>query len=93
MNDLLHQVYEKIIEDLSILVCRFDPGNAVLTFVNNAFCICFNKDREALVNKSFLDLIPVQEHGWVRQYHASLGPDLPLATSDLMVLTPSGPRW
>lgn len=49
--------YCAIVEDQSELICRYSV-NKRLTFVNGAFCRFFGLDREMLIGKSILDLLP-----------------------------------
>ena len=49
--------YRAVVEDQTELICRFLP-DGILTFVNEAYCCYLGKQRQELVGKSFLELIP-----------------------------------
>lgn len=65
--------YQAIIEDHSELICRFSP-DLTLTFVNKAYCDYFKKKPEDLIGKSFLTLVPEEEHERIKHYFFSLNP-------------------
>jgi PAS domain S-box-containing protein len=49
--------YRSVVETQSELVCRFLP-DTTLTFVNDAYCRFWNKPREQLLGRKFIELIP-----------------------------------
>ena len=54
--------YRAIVEDQTELICRFLP-NGTLTFINDAYCRCFGKQREELMGDHFISAIPERKHG------------------------------
>lgn len=52
-----HDRYRSVVDTQSDLVCRFRP-DSTLTFVNDAYCLFWNKSREALLGTKFIELIP-----------------------------------
>ena len=55
--------YRNVVQTQSELICRYLP-DTTLTFVNDAYCRYFGKNRAELIGSKFIDLIP--EHA--RQY-------------------------
>jgi PAS domain S-box-containing protein len=51
------QRYRGVVEQQSDLVCRYFP-DTTLTFVNDAYCRYFEKSRQELIGRPFIDLIP-----------------------------------
>ncbi|MGA9398902.1 MAG: GAF domain-containing protein, partial [Anaerolineaceae bacterium] len=49
--------YRGIIEDQTDLICRYVQDGSI-TFVNQAFCDFFEKDRDALLRSSLFELLP-----------------------------------
>ena len=49
--------YRSVVEQQSDLVCRYLP-DTTLTFVNDAYCRFFGKQRDELIGRSFIELIP-----------------------------------
>ena len=58
--------YRAVVDGQTELICRFDT-ELMLTFVNEAYCRYFGKDKEELIGRSFLDLIPPDEHEGLRE--------------------------
>jgi len=92
-QEMKESIYRDIIEDLPVLICRFLPEDGILTLVNKTYCECFGKTRAELIGKSFLILIPSEEHEFVRKQYGSLSKDKPETTHEVSVLTPMGRRW
>ena len=49
--------YRSVVDTQSELICRFLP-DSTLTFVNDAYCRFWNKTREELLGRRFVELIP-----------------------------------
>ena len=49
--------YRSVVDTQSDLICRFLP-DTTLTFVNDAYCRFWNKSRDELLGRKFIDLIP-----------------------------------
>ncbi|MCE5251915.1 PAS domain S-box protein [bacterium] len=85
--------YRGIVENLPVLICRFLPVTAVITYVNDEYCRYFNKNREDLIGHSFLELVPEEEHELIRAHFKALNRDNPVASYEHMVITPAGERF
>jgi PAS domain S-box-containing protein len=77
--------YRAIVEDQTELICRFDP-HGTLTFVNEAYCRFFNKNREDLMGSSFMPLIPASDRKKVKVHLDSVGPKNPLSMHEHRVI-------
>lgn len=85
--------YRAIVEDQTELICRFLP-DGTLTFVNEAYCRYFNKQRGELVGNSFMPLIPDEDRLQVEAQFSSLGPSSPVVIYEHRVIMPDGSlRW
>lgn len=85
--------YRAIVEDQTDLVCRFQP-DGTLTFVNEAYCRCFGRSRQELLNHSLLDFVPADERADVRAHLATLSPENPASTYEHPMVTANGElRW
>jgi PAS domain S-box-containing protein len=49
--------YRSVVDTQSELICRFLP-DSTLTFVNDAYCRFWNKTRDELLGRKFIELIP-----------------------------------
>lgn len=81
--------YRAVVEDQTELICRFKPDRT-LTFVNDAFCACFGRERATLIGGDFLHCLRREEREQARQQLASLSPRNPTTTWEHRVLTPGG---
>jgi diguanylate cyclase (GGDEF)-like protein/PAS domain S-box-containing protein len=85
--------YRAIVEDQTELICRFLP-DGTLTFVNEAYCRYFNKQRGELIGCSFMPLLPDEDRAQVEAQFASLSPSNPVITYEHRVIMPDGKiRW
>ncbi len=85
--------YRGIVEDQTELICRNLP-DGTLTFVNDAYCRYFDKERDELIGHSFLSLIPDEYHQAVMDYFMSLGSENPVETHEYSIIMPDGEkRW
>ncbi|MDD2443356.1 MAG: PAS domain S-box protein, partial [Desulfotomaculaceae bacterium] len=85
--------YRAIVEDQTEMICRFLPGGE-LTLVNEAYCRCFGKKREELIGKSFMTLIPEDDHDLFYKHLASLSMENPVSVVEHRVILPGGEvRW
>lgn len=57
--------YRAIVEMQAELICRYLP-DCTLTFVNEAYCRYFGKNRQELIGKSLLNLIPEKDWDAIR---------------------------
>jgi PAS domain S-box-containing protein len=81
--------YREVVESQTELVCRYLP-DSTLTFVNEAYCRCFNKSREELIGIQFLTLIPEPARDLMRQRIASLSNSCMEMTNEHEVILPDG---
>jgi PAS domain S-box-containing protein len=85
--------YRAIVQDQTELICRFLP-DGTMTFVNEAYCRYFQKDKEELIGHTFMPLIPEEDHEKVGDLLSSLSPECPVATHEHRAIAPDGDiRW
>ena len=85
--------YQGILSDQTELICRFYP-NGVLTFVNAAYCQCFNKSLDELIGKCFIPLIPEADRYIPQESLNKLSIDNPVDVCEHRVFVPEGNiRW
>jgi PAS domain S-box-containing protein len=51
------ELYRSVVDTQSDLICRFHP-DSTLTFVNDAYCRFWNRSREELLGRKFIEFIP-----------------------------------
>ena len=87
------QRYRSVLQDQTELICRWLPGGQ-LTFVNDAYCRCFEKAREELIGHSFMPLILEEDREQVTELIDLLGRDNPIEVHEQRVLASDGEvRW
>lgn len=88
--------YSSIVENHSDLICRY-LSDGTLTFVNQAYCNNYNKNREELLGTNFLTLIPQEEHEYVRKYIKTFSINNTNKKSEHRTINPNGQiswqRW
>lgn len=85
--------YRAIVEDQTELICRFKP-DGILTFVNDAYCRYFNKQRFELIGQEFLPTMPSQDRELISKNFRSLSQGHPINTYEHRIILPSGEiRW
>lgn len=89
----MKNIYEDIVENLSVLICCFLPGDMTITMANRAYCTYFGRSAEELIGRSFLELVPGEDHERVKRHFGSLTRENPETTSTHCVNTPEGKRW
>ncbi|MFC1863355.1 PAS domain S-box protein [Thermodesulfobacteriota bacterium] len=82
-------LYPVIIEDQTELIRCFSPSGS-LTFVNNAYCSAFNKNREDLIGRHFMQFIPDEDQKILEKHIASLNKEDSIKTIDCRVIGPDG---
>ncbi len=96
MEELLRtseERYRAIVEDQTELICRFRPDGTI-SFVNNACCRYFGKQREHLLDTSFLALFPETEHANITHHLNSLSQQKPTHVYEHKIsLADETPRW
>ncbi len=84
--------YRMVVEDQTELVCRFlEDGE--LTFVNNAYCRFFGKDKGELIGHSFFPFLTQADRQSVREQMKSLSREQPVATIEHRIRRHDGMRW
>ena len=85
--------YRAIVEDQSELICRY-RSDTIMTFVNEAYCRYFAKNRGELEGHSFLALLQIEDRETISRQFASLTPDRNVTTySHRVVLGGGSVRW
>ena len=85
--------YMAIVEDQTELISRFRP-DGTLTFVNEAYCRYFRRNREEFLGRPFFPLLPEGDRAEVALRIAGLGATSPMVHSEHRVLLPAGEvRW
>ncbi len=77
--------YNNILNKIPVLVCEFTK-DGTLTYVNDEYCKYFGYERENLIDKLFLNLIPEEEHEAVMGRYSSLTPENPVSVDTHHVL-------
>lgn len=85
--------YRAIVEDQTELICLFKPDGTI-TFVNDAYCRYFNKQRSELIGQTFLPAMPSDDRALITKNFRSLSQDHPTNTYEHRIILPSGEiRW
>ena len=85
--------YRAIVQDQTELVCRWCPEGR-LTFVNDAYCRCFNKSPAELIGVDWLSLVPPGEWPGIKQHLAHITVNAPTRDIEHKVVLPDGcVRW
>ena len=85
--------FHTILEDLPVLICRWDTDGRI-TYVNDNYCHYFGKKREELEGHTFSPLLPEPDQQQMAEHAASLGPDKPVGVIEHQVILANGElRW
>lgn len=87
--------YRAVVEDQTELICRFLP-DATLTFVNEAYCRYFGRERLDLLGHRFteLDVVPAEELSELQTQLGALSATTPVITLEHHVRRADGAlRW
>jgi PAS domain S-box-containing protein len=85
--------YRAIVEDQSDLICRFRT-DSIITFVNEAYCRYFGRDRAELEGHDFMPMLPEADRSAIHRQFASLTPQHNVATySHRVILGANDERW
>jgi PAS domain S-box-containing protein len=84
--------YRNVVESQTDLICRYLP-DTTLTFVNDAYCRYFNRSRNELLGKKFIEFVPEPARPTSLKRVASLVQKPRTETSEHEVLTSDGTRW
>ena len=84
--------YRAVVEDQTELICRYLPDGTI-TFVNDACCRYYNKDKSNFLGLNFISLIP-EEYEKFTERIASFSRQNPVTTTEYQILTANGEvRW
>ena len=87
------QIYRAIVEDQTEIICRFRPDGTI-SFVNEAFCRYFEKDRDEVVGSRYLPSIPHEDRKRLWAAYGALAPDRPVFHMEFRIEMPDGAlRW
>ncbi|QTA87776.1 sigma 54-interacting transcriptional regulator [Desulfonema magnum] len=85
--------YRAVVEDQTELICRFRP-DGTLTFVNDAYCRCFDKTQKEMIGQNFLSFIPPEDREKAKNHLTVLTPKNSVATTEHQVMNAAGEiRW
>jgi PAS domain S-box-containing protein len=85
--------YRAIVQDQTELICRFHPGG-ILTFVNDAYCVYFDRQRDQLLGFSFMPLVPAEDQPLLDEAYAAISPDRPTVSTEHRIIKADGEiRW
>ncbi len=85
--------YRGIVENLPVMICRFLPGNGVITFINEEFSRFFDVKREDLIGHSGLKFIPDEQRETILNLINSLNIHRPVITHEYQATKPDGHHW
>jgi PAS domain S-box-containing protein len=85
----IEERYRAIVENRTEMICCFLP-DGTLTFLNEAYCRYFRKNRVELIGHKFLPLIPDADREKAFQNISSLNPTNPTVTHEHRVLASNG---
>jgi|GEM_PF-441454 len=87
------QIYRAIVEDQTEIICRF-RSDGTISFVNEAFCRYFGKDRDEVVGSRYLPSIPHEDRKRLWAAYGALAPDRPVFHMEFRIEMPDGAlRW
>jgi PAS domain S-box-containing protein len=81
--------YRAVVNDQTEMICRYN-ADAVLTFVNEAYCRHVGKQPDDLIGWSPLVLLTPEQREQATNHLASLTPDNPVSTLEYPVTRPGG---
>jgi PAS domain S-box-containing protein len=81
--------YKTVVESQTDMICRFLP-DTTLTFVNDAYCRYFGRDRSELIGRRFADLVPEAGRDRLLDRIALLLGGPPNTTKEHEVVRPDG---
>ncbi len=81
--------YRAIIEDQTELICRFKP-DGTLTFVNDAYCRYFVKEREEFLGQNLQAVVPAEIWPQVQQSLLALTVENPVTVQENRIDLPNG---
>jgi PAS domain S-box-containing protein len=86
-------LYRAIVEDQTEIICRFRPDGTI-SFVNEAFCRYFGKNRDEIIGSRYLPSIPREDRRKLWTAYGSLAPHRPVFHMEFRIEMPDGTlRW
>ena len=85
------RLYRAVVEDQIGLVCRYLP-DCTLTFVHQAYCRAYGKEREELVGRSLLPYLTAGDQKEILEYIKNVDPEHPVATSIQIIEKSNGEK-
>lgn len=86
-------LYKAILDDQTEFICRF-KADGTLTYVNQAYCRYFGKEKNELIGRSFMPVIPEQELAVIKKLYQTITPENAVLRIEHRVIMPSGEiRW
>ncbi len=85
--------YRAVVETMPLVICRFLPGDGVITFVNDEYCRYFNINREELIGTSYLDRLLNEERDRIGEHLQSLSRERPILVYEHGGFGPKGDQW
>jgi PAS domain S-box-containing protein len=73
------KMYNSVVQTQNDMICRFKK-DTTLTFVNDAYCSKFNKNKSELLGEKFINLIPEDDHDAIYEKLDMLSKDNPTQT-------------
>ncbi len=87
------KMYQSVVDTQQEMINRYMP-DATLTFVNDAYCRNYGKNRQEMLGHKFLEFTPPELHDEILELINSLTPDKPSIMHEHYVLLPDGSiRW
>ena len=85
--------YRAVVDAIPFMICRFLPGDWIITFVNDEYSRYAKLRREELIGRCFLDMIPESERDNVVDYYRSLDGEQLAAAYEYPLTGTAGERW
>ena len=87
------KMYQSVVDTQQEMIRRYMPDTS-LTFVNDAYCRYYGKNRQEMLGHRFLEFTPLELHDEILEVINSLTPDNPIVRHEHYVLLPDGSiRW
>jgi PAS domain S-box-containing protein len=85
--------YRAIVESAPVMICRFQPDPATITFVNDEFCRYFGRKREEITGRHLRDILTGADLSDARQKYRSLSAENPVMSFDLRIRIGEKELW
>ncbi|OGU17850.1 MAG: hypothetical protein A2076_15055 [Geobacteraceae bacterium GWC2_53_11] len=81
--------YHAIVEDQTDLICRYRPDGR-LSFVNEPYLRCFDKERNEVINRNYIPHIPEPDLSRILKQLKGITPESPIVNVEHRVIKPDG---